>query len=133
MKDKATISMVLGIVGAVLSLFVSGVIGFALIFALGVAAIVFSVLYKKEAKKGNGKATAGLVLGIINIAIVLLGILGIYMITNIDIASQAYCPKEMNMVSDCVDNGDGKTATCMYMETMEMQCYTESLDESQYK
>lgn len=140
MNQNAKISMILGIVGAVLSLFVSGVVAFALIFGLGVAAIVFSVLAKKELNKlkdggkgkGKGQATAGLVLGIVNVVIVVLAVLGIYMIMNIDIASQAYCPVEMNMVNQCVDNGN-ETATCMYMDSIEMNCYTKSLDESQYK
>lgn len=140
MNQKAKISMILGIVGAVFSFFAGGILGFAIILALGIAAIVMSVLAKKELKKlknggagqGKGQATAGLVLGIFNIAIVVLGVLGIYMIMDIDIASKAYCPKDMGMVKDCVDNKDG-TSTCMYLETMEMQCYSESLDESQYK
>lgn len=140
MNKKAQTSMILGIVGAVLSFFGSGVLAFAANFGLAIAAIVFSVLAKKELKtlsdggkgRGKGQATAGLVLGIVNIAIVLLGVLGIYMITNIEIASQAYCPKEMGMVDQCVDNGDG-TATCMYMETLETNCYTDVLDESQFK
>ena len=140
MNKNAKISMILGIVGAVLGLFASGVLFFLIVFGLGVAAIVFSVLAKKELGKlkdggkgkGKGQATAGLVLGIINIAVVLLGVLGLYMITNVDIASAAYCPVEMGMVKDCVDNGDG-TATCIYMDVMETTCYTEVLDESQYK
>ena len=103
-------------------------------------AIVLSVLSNKELKKledggkgkGKGQATAGLVLGIVNIALVVLGALGLYMISDIEIASKAYCPKEMNMVNQCVDNGDG-TATCMYMDAIEMNCYNEVLDESQFK
>ena len=140
MNNKAKYSMILGIVGAVISLFFSGVIAFIIILGLGIAAIVLSVLANKELKKlknggkgkGKGQATAGLVLGIVNIAMVVLGALGMYMISDVEIASMAYCPNEMNMVKDCVDNNDG-TATCLYMNTIELKCYTDVLDESQFK
>ena len=136
MNKNAKISMICGIASLVVSLFLSVIIG----PIIAVVAIVFSVLAKKELKKlkdggkgkGKSQATAGLTCAIISLVIVAITALGMLMINNIEIASAAYCPKEMGLVKDCVDNGDG-TSTCMYMDQIEMNCYTEVLDESQFK
>lgn len=137
MNNKAKYSLIAGIVGLIIAFFAIGVFMFAIVFALGVAAIVLSVLAKKELKKagkgkGQGQATAGLVLGIITIGFVLLGVIGLIALSDVDITSQMYCPKEMEMVEDCKIDEDGITATCMYMDTMEIKCYVDVLDESQY-
>lgn len=136
-NNKALISMVLGIAGGLMTFFLMGTVVYIISAALGIAAIVLSVMAKKEIannknSSGKGMAIAGMILGIANLVLVVIMVLGLYMISNIEIASAAYCPKEMNMVNQCVDNHDG-TADCVYMDVLETHCYTEVLDESQYK
>lgn len=142
MNKNAKISMILGIVGGVLSLFMPmATVSAVILLAIGVAAIIFYVLAKKELKKlkdggkgkGKGQATAGLVLGIISVVMGLMVFLLFYIFSDPEISSTIYCPLEMGLASDCVDNGDGKTATCQYMGSVDMQCNIDVLDESQYK
>ena len=138
MNKKANASMILGIIGLVFFLFAYGIPSFIVLFALGIAAIVCSVLAKKEMSKeknkgkgkGKGQATAGLVMGIIIIVLTLFAILGYIMITNVDVASSIYCPKEMGMVSNCVKK-DEKTATCELMGVGEIPCNLDVLEETQ--
>lgn len=139
MNQKANTSMILGICGIIFSFVAYGFLAFAVFFSLGVAAIVFSVLAKKEMKhmknqgkgKGKGQATAGLVMGIIIVVITIMSVLGYIIITNVDITSRIYCAKEMGFVNNCVPNEDGKTATCEFMGEEKMPCYLDVLDETQ--
>lgn len=140
MNRKANISMILGIVGLVFFLFAYGIVSFIILFALGIAAIIYSAIAKKEMEhtknkgkgKGKGQATAGLVMGIIIVVFTLFALLGYIMITNVDVSSAIYCPKEMGMVNNCVKK-DEKTATCELMGVGEIPCYLEVLDDSQMK
>lgn len=139
MENKSKYSLVAGIIGIILSLFAIGPFMFFCVFAFGVAAIILGILSRRELNaitnktktKEKKQAKIGIILGIITVVIVVLGVLGLMMLNDVEITSKMYCPKEMGMVSDCKINEDEKTATCLYMESLEIQCYKDVLDPSQ--
>ena len=59
-------------------------------------------------------------------------VLALKLVSDVEIASMAYCPYE-NQVSECIQNEDGKTSQCMFMKEMEITCNNDVLKPSQYK
>lgn len=140
-NQKALYSMIVGITASVLSFilpmnYLSGVI----ILVLGVVALVIYSLAKPELKKmknegkgkGKGQATAGLVLGVLNVVMGLMVFLVIYAINEPEIASQVYCV-DTDLVSNCTTpSDDNGIVTCSYMGSVDIKCKKESLKEEQY-
>jgi hypothetical protein len=140
-NSKAVASMIIGIITFALMIIAPANTTYTIIVGLaGIAPIVLSVLAKRELKglKKDGKdfgkkeAIIGKVLGIMTIVLSILYVLAIRLINDVEIASMAYCPYE-NQVSGCVQNDDGKTSQCMFMEQMEITCNNDVLKPSQYK
>lgn len=138
---KATISMITGIITFVLMFFApANYIYLIIVGLLGIVPIVLSALAKRELKglkklgKGFGKkeATIGKVLGIITIVLSVLYLLSLKLLSDVEIASMAYCPNQ-NQVDSCVENKDGITSKCLFMKTMELNCKNEVLKPNQYK
>ena len=139
MNKNAMVSMIVGIVGAILSLFLpmEYISGF-IIVSSGVVSVIFYNLASKELKKlkdggvgkGKGQATAGLVLGIINIVMGLMVFLAIYALNDIEIASAIYCP-DSTMVRDCTFSDD-ELSTCKYSGVLDIKCKNEVLEDEQY-
>ena len=141
MNKNAIISMVLGIIASVLS-FVLPLNNLAggILLVIGIGAIIFSVLAKKELNKmknkgegkGKGQATAGMVLGIINAVMALMVFLVVFAISDPEVASLVYCV-EKDMVNQCsTPSDDAGLSTCKYMNTVDIKCNKEVLTKEQY-
>lgn len=139
MNKNAMISMIVGIVASVLSFILpmNSIAGVVLLVT-GAVAIVFSVLAKRELKKtkkagkGKGQATAGMILGIINVVIGLMAFLVLYIINNLETASLVYC-NQPTIVSECsTPSDDDGISSCKYMGELDIKCKKEVLDEEQY-
>ena len=141
MNKYAMISMIVGIIASVLSFILPmNNIAAIILLVLGAVAIVFSVIAKKELKKmkkagegkGKGQATAGLVLGIVNVVLALMAFLVVFANNDPEIASQVYCV-DPNMVSECsTPSDDNGISTCKYMGSAEIKCKKDVLSEEQY-
>lgn len=141
MNKKAMISMIAGITAFVLSNFlpVNNIAG-AVLLIVGVVAIIFSILAKKELKKmknegkgqGKGQATIGMVLGIIYTIMGFCAFLVLYATNDPEIASSVYC-SDTKMVTECsTPSDDAGISTCKYMGEIDIKCKSNVLVEEQY-
>lgn len=141
MNKNAMISMIIGIIASFLSFILplDNIAGIVLLIT-GVAAIVFSVLAKRELKKmknegkgkGKGQATVGMVLGIINAVMGLMVFLVVFAISDPEISSLVYCT-EPSMVSECTTpSDDAGISTCKYMGSVDIKCKKDVLNEEQF-
>ena len=135
-NKKALASMIIGIITAVLILLAPVNNTYIIVVGLiGIIPIILSTIAKNEIKsgegKGKGEAHAGLILGIATISFAIIYILAMKMISDVEIASMAYCPNK-NQVSSCKYNDDGETSTCLFMEQLVLTCKNSVLTEEQY-
>ena len=130
----AVASLVLAVLAALIMFFWpdDNIIGYALIAVCAIAAIVCGAVGKSQIKKskeeGKGMATAGIIMGIVLVILIVMSYIGLQAIKDVSFNDQVYCKQ----VSSCVDNGDG-TSTCLFMDELEMPCTTEYLTEAQFK
>ena len=130
----AVASLVLAIVAALIMFFWpnADTIAYVLIVVCGVAAVVCGIIgnsqIKKSKEEGKGFATAGIIMGIVLVILIVMSYIGLQAIKDVSFNDQVYCKQ----VSSCVDNGDG-TSTCLFMDELEMPCTTEYLTEAQFK
>lgn len=139
---KANVCMVLGIINMVIILLLPvdyiNVCSYISIL-LGVMAIVFYILVKRELDtlkdgdetKGKKQAKIGFILSIICISLSFINLLSLVILNDPEITSQIYCI-DKEMVNKCATSSDDVTS-CKYMNTLDIQCYTDVLEEEQYK
>lgn len=140
-NSKAVSSMVIGIITFCLMVIAPTNYTYIIIVGvLGIVPIVLSVIAKKELKEfkkggeklGKKESKIGMILGIVTIVLSLMYILSLRLLSDVEVASMAYCPNQ-NQVSSCEYNDDGKTSKCLFMGTMELNCKNEVLKPNQYK
>lgn len=139
---KAKICMILGIINMVI-LFLLPVnyinVCSYISILLGVIAIIIYILVKKEfdtlkdggKEKGKKQAKIGFILSIICIVLSFINLLSLVILNDPEITSQIYCI-DKEIVNNCATSSDDVTS-CKYMNTLDIQCYTEVLEEEQYK
>jgi hypothetical protein len=134
-NKKALASMVIGIITTILILMAPTNNTYIIIVGImGIIPIVLSIIAKKEMnlKKIKGEAKAGFILGIVTLSFAIIYILAMKMISDVEIASMAYCPNK-NQVSSCKYNDDGETSTCLFMDQLVLKCKNDVLTEEQYE
>lgn len=137
-NTKATVSFVIALIALLILLFWPTMKLAAVMFAIStIAAIVAIVLgfqsnkiAKENEGKGKGLATAGIIIGFIAAIWGLLALVGVFALSNVNVSSEVLCP-DTTKVSNCVNNQDG-TATCKYMNSIDLTCTTDKLVETQY-
>ena len=135
---KVVICFALSIINCLIMLFLPAKfvsVGSYVSILLGVFSIIFHYLSKKELDPENNKkemklSKFGFIASIVCIVLSFINLLSLVILNDPDITSQVYCT-EKDLVSNCATSSDDIT-TCRYMDTLDIQCYTEVLEEDQY-
>lgn len=142
LKTRSMLCLILGIINIVMLMLLPvdyiNVCSYVSIL-LGVGVIVCYALSKNELndlkntsdKKIKNQAKTGFILSIICVCLSFINLLSLVILNDPDITSQIYCI-DKKYVSNCATTSDEVT-TCRYMDTLDIQCYTEVLDDEQYK
>ena len=138
-NTKAKICKILSIINILILFLLPGKfisVGSYVSILFGVAGILIYILVKKEfdtLKDTNGKNPAkfGFIASIVCIALSFINLLSMVILNDPEITSQVFCI-DKNIVNNCATTSDELTS-CKYMDTLDIQCYTEVLDKEQYK